>query len=56
MLKDPDFFEEQGKEMELMRIAVEREEGRLSEYHTYEDGEVDAPFLNCDTVMRIEDE
>ncbi|MFY9239436.1 MAG: hypothetical protein WAO78_11310 [Roseovarius sp.] len=54
--KDPDFFEEQGKEMELMRIAVDREEGRLSEYHKYEDGEIDTPFLNCDTVMGLKDD
>jgi len=50
ILRDPDFFEEQGKYIEKMRMAMENERGRLSDYHQYEDGTVDQPFLTPDTV------
>jgi len=34
-----------------MRLAMEEEKKRLSDYHTYEDGAVDRPFLNSETVF-----
>lgn len=40
----------EGEHMELMRLAAEKERGRMSEFHTYADGAVDRPFLNSDTV------
>jgi len=36
--------------MEKMRAAMNKEKERLLEYHTYEDGTVDQPFLTPDTV------
>ena len=48
--RDPDFFEEQGKYIEKMRMALEKEKERLSDYHKYEDGTVDQPFITPDTV------
>jgi hypothetical protein len=51
ILRDPDFFEEQGKYLEKMRLAMEVEKKRLSDYHKYGDGEVDQPFLNADTII-----
>jgi len=50
VLRDPDFFEEQGKYIEKMRMAMENEKERLSDYHQYEDGTVDQPLLTPDTV------
>ena len=40
-----------GLDMEKMRLATEVEYGRLSEYHEYENGEVDQPFLTPDNVI-----
>lgn len=48
--RDPDFKEEQSLYMEKMRLATLSEKERLADYHTYDDGGVDRPFLNCDTV------
>jgi len=39
-----------GIDMEKMRIAVEKEKERLSEYHTYRDGTVDQPLLTPETL------
>jgi chromosome segregation ATPase len=50
ILRDPDFFEEEGKALEKMRLAAEAEGQRLSDYYTYADGTVDQPFLTPDTV------
>lgn len=51
ILRDPEFFETEGKYLEKMRLAMEEEKKRLSDYHTYEDGAVDRPFLNSETVF-----
>ena len=40
-----------GIEMEKMRLAMEKEKERLSEYHTYEDNAVDQPFLTPETLI-----
>lgn len=45
-----------GLEMEKMRLSMEVELERLSDYHIYEDGEVDQPFLTPDTVKEEESE
>jgi hypothetical protein len=37
-------------DMEKLRIAAEAARGRMSDYFDY-GGEVDQPFLNCDTVI-----
>ena len=50
ILRDPDFFEEQGKYIEKMRMAMQNEMERLADYHQYEDGTVDQPLLTPDTV------
>ena len=39
-----------GIEMEKMRHATNTEADRLSEYHKYEDGTIDQPFLTPDSV------
>lgn len=48
--EDTKFRENEGREMELMKIAGEREKLRLAEPHKYMDGSIDRPLLNGDTV------
>ncbi len=50
LLLHPEERLEVGISMEKMRLATEVECGRLSDWHKYEDGMLDQPFLNCDTV------
>jgi hypothetical protein len=40
-----------GIDMEKMRISMEKEKERLSEYHTFKDGKIDQPFLTPETVQ-----
>lgn len=40
---------QEANEMELMRVAMEKEKDRLSEWHTYLDGSIDQPFLNSES-------
>ena len=47
---DPQYRTNIGIEMEKMRLAVEKEKERLSEYTNYEDGQVDQPFLTSETT------
>ena len=49
-MTNPEIRKEFGTEMEKMRLAMEQEQKRLSDYHTYEDKGVDQPFLTPDTV------
>jgi len=55
ILRDPDFFEEQGKTIEKMRISMNNELKRLGDYHKYDDGGLDRPFLTPQTVMLTEE-
>lgn len=50
ILRDPDFYEQEGKALERMRMAMEAEKERLSDYHKYDDGTLDQPFLTPETV------
>lgn len=50
ILRNPEFYEQEGKALEKMRLAMEKEKERLSDYHTYADGTVDQPFLTPETV------
>ena len=47
---DPQYRKKLGLEMEKMRLAMESEKERLSEYRLYEDGQVDQPFLTSETA------
>lgn len=42
--------EEEGRKIELLRLAAEASKQRLSQWHTYEDGTVDQPLLTPETV------
>jgi hypothetical protein len=50
LISNPEMVKSYGIEMEKMRLAMIQERDRLSEYHKYQDGEVDQPFLTSDTV------
>ena len=43
--------EREGYDMEVQAIAADKARERLADFHEYEDGEVDQPLLNTDTVM-----
>jgi hypothetical protein len=50
LIQDPDLMKQYGIEMEKMRLAMKKEEERLSAFHKYEDGQIDQPFLTPETV------
>ena len=41
--------------MEIHRLAADKAVEDLSDYHKYEDGVLDQPFLNADTVKDEEE-
>jgi len=47
----PEMRDGLGTEMEKMRLAMDKERAKLTEYHKYEDGIVDQPFLTPDSVL-----
>lgn len=51
LIQNPETMKQYGIEMEKMRMAMKKEEERLSSYHKYEDGQIDQPFLTPDTVQ-----
>jgi hypothetical protein len=51
LIQDPETMKRYGVEMEKMRMAMAKEQERLSSYHRYEDDTVDQPFLTPDTVI-----
>ena len=52
MLEDEELREKQGREMEIMAMAVEKNKKLLSEYHQYADDSVDMPLLTPETVIK----
>tara|TARA_R110000824_G_scaffold48545_2_gene137045 strand:- start:138 stop:932 length:795 start_codon:yes stop_codon:yes gene_type:complete len=50
LMSNPEVRKQIGKDMEKMRLAMNAEKDRLSEYHKYEDGGIDQPFLTPDTT------
>ena len=50
LIANPEITNEYGIEMEKMRLAMESEKERRSEYILFNDGQVDQPFLTSDTA------
>ena len=50
LVTNPDVARGYGTEMEKMRLAMDKQKERLSQYHKYQDDIVDQPFLTPDTV------
>lgn len=51
MLEDEVLREKEGREMEILAMATDKVKKSLSEYHAYQDGVVDKPFLTPETVL-----
>ena len=50
LVSNPEIAQGYGMEMEKMRLAMQKEAERLSQFHKYTDDMVDQPFLTPDTV------
>jgi hypothetical protein len=50
LVENPDVAMSYGVEMEKMRLAMDKEKERLSQFHKYNDDMVDQPFLTPETV------
>jgi len=50
MLEDEELREKEGKEMAILNMAANKTFHKMSDYHSYQDGVVDKPFLTPDTV------
>ncbi len=50
-LDDKETRTKEGVDMEVHRVAAEKAVERLAGYHEYEDGVVDQPILNADTLI-----
>ncbi len=55
MLEDEDIRERKGREMEIINMAAEKIKKSLSEYHQYQDGTLDRPFLTPESVEDNDD-
>ena len=51
ILDEREAREREGRHMEIMKLAGEKAMEDLSEYTEYEDGTVDQPFLNYETII-----
>tara|TARA_B100001778_G_scaffold334886_1_gene348600 strand:- start:7312 stop:8148 length:837 start_codon:yes stop_codon:yes gene_type:complete len=51
MLEDEEIREKEGREMEIMAMAVDKNKKLISEYHDYADDTVDSPLLTPETVL-----
>jgi hypothetical protein len=52
MLEDETIREKEGREMEILSLATENNKKKLEEYHQYQDGIIDQPFLTPDSVQQ----
>jgi len=56
MLEDEELREKEGRRMEIMAMAVEKNKIKLSEYHTYNDESVDSPLFTPEVVLNRKDD
>jgi len=56
LMQNPERLKAYGLQMEKLRLSMEKEKRRLSQFHKYEDGMVDQPFLNHESVFEDESE
>lgn len=52
MLEDEDIREKEGREIEIISMAAQKAKEKLAEYHTYQDGRVDIPFLTPESALK----
>ena len=51
MLEDEEIREKEGRQMEIMSMAVDKNRKLISDYHDYADDTVDSPLLTPETVL-----
>lgn len=56
MLEDELIREKEGKEMEILALATEKAREKLFENHQYQDGQVDVPILNPESLEYQDEE
>ena len=56
MLEDEEIREKEGREMEIMAMAVDKNKKLLAEYHNYADDSVDSPLLTPETIIEKDKE
>lgn len=54
MLEDEAIREKEGREMEILNLATNKAKEKLFDYHTFEDGTLDRPFLTPESVTENE--
>lgn len=50
MLEDETVREKEGREMEILSLAADKLKLKLTDYHTYQDGVIDQPFLTPESL------
>jgi len=56
MLEEEEIREKKGREMEIIHLATQKNLDFLYQYHEYQDGSVDRPFLTADSVFEQEED
>lgn len=51
MLEDEDIREKEGRQLEILKIATDKFRSSLYDLHSYQDGELDRPILNSESVV-----
>ena len=54
MLEDEDIREKEGKQLEIIKMATSKFKNVLYDFHSYQDGELDRPILNSESVLKDE--
>lgn len=56
MLEDEVIREKEGREMVILGMATDKAKEKLMDYHQYQDGKVDMPFLTPEAVLKKKNE
>jgi hypothetical protein len=56
MLEDETLREKEGREMEIIKMATTKVKNSLMEYHQYQDGKLDSPFLTPESILKHDHE
>jgi hypothetical protein len=52
MLEDEEIRDKEGREMEIIKLATDKAKQNLMDYHQYQDGKLDSPFLTPESVLK----
>jgi hypothetical protein len=50
MLEDEEIREKEGRQLEILKMATDKFKGSLYDLHSYQDGQLDRPILNAESV------